>query len=355
MPPVETHLISIDPQAIDLSLIERAANCLKNGGLVAFPTETVYGLGANALDEPAVAKIFAAKGRPPSDPLIVHIATLAEIHRVAVQIPPVASQLAARFWPGPLTLVLQRHTQVPARVSAGLSTVAVRMPSHPVAQALLQAAGLPIAAPSANRFTRPSATTAAHVLEDLGGEVDIIIDGGTASIGLESTVVDLTTTPATILRPGGIAPEDLRLFVPDIQVKARYWEGEEATPSPGMLLKHYAPRAELRLFSGEREAVLRAMYEAVLMLHAEKKAVGLLLAEEDRAFFADLKVPQQVLGAQSNMVQIGYNLFAALRYLDTQGVDVIVGRMFESAGLGLAISDRLLRAASGRVIYVSSS
>src|SRR5262245_22416754 len=198
-----TKIIIVNPVAPEPAVIQQAASVIRAGGLVAFPTETVYGLGANALDATAVARIFAAKGRPASDPLIVHIAAFAQLDDIAEQIPPLARELAAAFWPGPLTLVLRRRSIVPANVSAGRETVAVRMPAHPVALALCGAAGVPIAAPSANLFTRTSPTEAEHVLEDLAGRIDLLLDGGPTPIGLESTVLDLTQSPPALLRPGG--------------------------------------------------------------------------------------------------------------------------------------------------------
>ncbi|HWQ14189.1 MAG TPA: L-threonylcarbamoyladenylate synthase, partial [Roseiflexaceae bacterium] len=205
-----TRIHSVDPLHPDPSVIDEAAGVIRAGGLVAFPTETVYGLGANALDAAAVGRVFAAKGRPASDPLIVHLRAADQLAQVAVDIPPEAVELARRLWPGPLTLVLRRHLRVPPEVTAGRDTVAVRVPAHPVALALIAAAGVPVVAPSANLFSRPSPTTAQHVLEDLRGRVDLVLDAGPAAIGIESTVVDLTSDPPALLRPGGVPAEELR-------------------------------------------------------------------------------------------------------------------------------------------------
>jgi L-threonylcarbamoyladenylate synthase len=321
------------------------------GGLVAFPTETVYGLGANALDAQAVESIFAAKGRPASDPIIVHLHDLAQLPTVAINIPDLAYELARQFWPGPLTFVLQRSSNVPANVSAGMSTIAVRMPSHPVAIALLRAANLAVAAPSANRFARPSATTAAHVLEDLDGRTDIILDGGAAVIGVESTIIDLTKDQPVILRPGGITLETLRNLIPDLQIVSKHLRpDEQGIEAPGMLYKHYSPRAELLLFSGANAALIPAMRVYALNQIGQGRKVGLLLPDNEQIAVADLPVETVNLG--SNESEVSHNLFSAMRALDQSGVDVILVHGFGQSGLSLALWDRLLRAAEGHIIEV---
>lgn len=344
-----TRLLSVDPSRIDDALIQRAAQVIREGGLVAFPTETVYGLGANALDSAAVDRIFAAKGRPASDPVIVHIGQPDQLAQVAWNVPPLAAQVAERFWPGPLTLVLTRHPSIPANVSSGMPTVAVRMPSHPVALALLRAARVPIAAPSANRFSRPSATTALHVLEDLHGVVDLILDGGPASIGLESTIVDLTRDPPVVLRPGGIPLEDLRTLLPTVQVQLRLLREDDAgILAPGMLYKHYSPRAPLLLFDGPHQPVVEAMRRTARDMHAQGKTIGLLIASAERPAFDDL--PAVLFDMGADLIAISSQLFEGMRSLDRQGVDAILVHGYDRAGLGLALWDRLLRAAEGRVI-----
>ncbi|MCS7072736.1 MAG: L-threonylcarbamoyladenylate synthase, partial [Anaerolinea sp.] len=247
----ETRVIRVDPHAPEATAIAAAAGVIRAGGLVAFPTETVYGLGADATRADAAARIFAAKGRPASDPLIVHLAEVAAIEQVAVDVPPLALELAARFWPGPLTLVLRRSARIPDIVTAGAETVAVRMPAHPVARALIAAAAVPVAAPSANTFSRPSATTAAHVLADLGGRIDLILDSGPTPIGVESTIVDLLADPPAILRPGGVPLEALRALIPAITLRPRYLDMDTgAASAPGQMIKHYSPRAPVRLYTG---------------------------------------------------------------------------------------------------------
>jgi L-threonylcarbamoyladenylate synthase len=354
---IDTQVLQVDREAPDPRLIERAAAQLRQGGLVAFPTETVYGLGANALDAAAVARIFQAKGRPASDPLIVHIIALTQLSDVARAVPEVGQLLAQRFWPGPLTLVLQRHAQVPAVVSAGLDTVAVRMPGHPVAAALLRTANVPVAAPSANLFARPSPTTARHVLEDLQGRVDLVIDSGPTVIGLESTVVDVTCTPPAVLRPGGVPIEALREIIPELQFEPRHLSLEAAMAtagSPGMLARHYSPHAELLLFTGPLEPVLAAM-QALARERAATQSVGILVPDEERACFDDIAAQIVSLGSREDLAQIGRNLFAGIRALDHLGVAVILVRGFERTGLGVAIWDRLFRATEGRVITVEEA
>ena len=351
MPDLVTRVLLINPDAPELEVIGEAAQILAAGGLVAFPTETVYGLGATALDAQAVNRIFAAKGRPASDPIIIHLYDLDQLPTVAVNIPDLAYELARQFWPGPLTLVLQRHSNVPANVSAGMPTVAVRMPSHPVAVALLRAANLPVAAPSANRFARPSATTAAHVLEDLDGRIECVLDGGAAVIGVESTILNLTKDQPLMLRPGGITLETLRTIIPDLQIVSKHLhEDEEGIEAPGMLYKHYSPRAKLLLFNGYDAALITVMRSHALEQIGRGKRVGLLLPADELASVADLPVETVNLGSTES--EVSHNLFSAMRSLDQANVDVILVHTFGQSGLGLALWDRLLRAAEGHIIEV---
>jgi L-threonylcarbamoyladenylate synthase len=345
----ETQIIHLNPDQPDVKLIEQAAEILRAGGLVAFPTETVYGLGANAYDAAAVERIFSAKGRPASDPIIVHIHSLSQLDKIATLIPPITFQLAGVFWPGPLTLVLERSARIPPNVSAGMPTVAVRMPNHPITLALLCAADVPIAAPSANRFARPSATTAMHVLEDLGGQVDVILDGGPATIGVESTILDLTKTPPVVLRPGGVALEKLRVYLPDVAVIARHLHPDEAgIEAPGMLVKHYSPRAAVLLFVGDLAQVIPAMQARARELIAAGQRVGVLTPDSEVGHFDGLNVRIILLG--DTLESASHRLFAGMRALDQQAVDAILVHSYEPIGLGAALADRLLRAAEGRVI-----
>ena len=351
-----TELINVDPQHPAVEGIARAARAITAGSLVAFPTETVYGLGANALNASAVARIFAAKQRPLTDPLIVHLAQVAQIHEVAAHVPDIVHRLAERFWPGPLTLILHRAEKVPASVSAGRDTVAVRVPAHPVAHALLAACGLPIAAPSANLFGRPSPTTAQHVLDDLDGRVDLVLDGGSTTIGLESTVIDLTVSPPELLRPGGLPPEALQELLPELRIPAapRISADDEHAASPGTLLKHYSPHAALLLLRGDADAAQRLASDIVEQTRQRGRTTGLLIPEEEAGLYAGLIAEFASLGASTDLAAVARVLFTRLRELDKQKVDLILTREPVGAGLGLAIRDRLFRAAEGRVIHAGA-
>jgi L-threonylcarbamoyladenylate synthase len=348
----QTQRIAIDPTQPDARLLARAAAVLQRGGLVAFPTETVYGLGANALDGLAVQRIYAAKQRPAHDPVIVHIYDDRQLLLVANDVPVIVSRLCDAFWPGALTLVLRRSSYITPNVSSGLRTVAVRMPAGNIARELLRAAEIPIAAPSANTFSRPSATTAEHVLEDLDGHVDIVLDGGATILGLESTVLDLTGAVPTVLRPGAVTLEALRDVLPHVQVRERMnaADAPATEASPGLLVKHYSPRAQFLLFDGSSEVARDAMAEEARRLVAQGKHVGVLMVNEDRPAFAGLPVVAEVLGSSDDLAQIGMRLFAGLRALDTHGVHVILARTLSAEGIGAAIADRLLRAAEGKII-----
>ncbi len=296
-----TEILIVDAAAPDAAVIARAAARLREGGLVAFPTETVYGLGAHALDARAVARIFEAKGRPANDPLIVHVAAFEHVEALVSRVPAAAQALAARFWPGPLTLVMPRSAAVPDAVTAGLPTVAVRVPSHPVARALLEAARLPIAAPSANLFSRPSPTRASHVRDDLEGRVDIILDGGPTDVGLESTVLDLCGGVPTVLRPGAISLEALRDVLADVRLRdAPQRIGDPAAmPSPGLLSKHYSPRAPLTLYEGAPRAVETRMKADAMAATAAGQKVGVL-----------------DFGRDPDLAAVASRLFATIRELD---------------------------------------
>jgi L-threonylcarbamoyladenylate synthase len=337
----ETAVIRVDPEQPDPEAIARAAAIIRAGGLVAFPTETVYGLGANALDAEAARGIYIAKGRDPSDPCIVHIAHLREIERVAAVRPRAVATLAGAWWPGPLSLVLPKTAAVPDVVTAGQPTVAVRMPDHPVALALIRAAGVPIAAPSANLFTHTSPTTAEHVLADLAGRIDLVLDAGPTKVGVESTILDLTRTPPALLRPGGIPLEWLRGLLGEVVVGG----GHGGTVAPGMMAKHYAPRAEVIFARGPREQALRELEDRAQQLLAAGKRIGLLLPEDDLAEIAAPGALRYSLGLANDLAEAARRLFAGLRWLEEQGAAAILARDLGEQGLGLAIRDRLTRAA----------
>jgi len=314
--------------------VTSATEVIRAGGLVAFPTETVYGLGADALSPTAVARIFEAKERPRGNPLIVHVTDAIALDQIAARVPDRAREVLARFWPGPLTLVLERAPAVPLITTGGLDTVAVRAPAHPVAQALIRAAGRPLAAPSANRSGRPSPTRAQHVLEDLGGRIDLVLDGGATSVGLESTVLDMTAEPPTLLRPGGVTLEHLEAHLGRVRLAT---SGDEGTGrSPGLRFRHYAPRAKVVLIeagSGE-EAVVSWLDVGKSVALMTQRTIGL----ERRGLRA--RVMPLDLEAYAR------ELFDVLRELDATGVDAIFVEGIAEVGLGRAIMDRLRRAAS---------
>jgi L-threonylcarbamoyladenylate synthase len=340
-------LETIRLQAGDPADVERAAELLRAGRLVAFATETVYGLGANALSAEAVAGIFAAKQRPAWDPLIVHIASVDEIGRIALisgELRARVERLTAAFWPGPLTMLLPKAAAVPDSVTAGRPLVAVRVPAHPAAQALLRATSLPIAAPSANRFGHTSPTTAEHVLADLGGRIDAVLDAGPTQVGIESTVVDVTRTPMVQYRPGAITPQQIEaacgvpveIYVPTLEQRA-----PESLPSHGVGIRHYAPHARVVLVEGTAEAVERKVTELVRERDAAGK-IGVLLP---LGWNAPGKAIVQPWAAWSHPGELAASLFAGLRALDANGVDAIVCPLPAPGGVSDAIRDRLLKAA----------
>ncbi len=333
---MKTSVFTIDPNAPDAKSIAEAARVIRDGGLTAFPTETVYGLGANALDASAVARIFAAKGRPANNPLIVHVAESGEAKQLVADWPATAARLAERFWPGPLTLVLPRCDRVPDVVTASGPTVAVRVPAHAVAQALLRAAGVPIAAPSANRSTELSPTRAEHVLRGLDGRIDVLLDGGPTAGGIESTVLDLTAPSPRLLRPGLLGIAELESVVGPVTLMVRGEETTRTLPSPGMLPRHYAPRTPL-------EGVEAASAERVAALVREGRRVGwVTFADSDQTAMPG--VWQRVLPADPASYAAG--LYAVLHELDTAGLDRIIVALPPDTLDWLAVRDRLRRAAA---------
>ncbi len=329
--------------------IAECAAILRRGGLVAIPTETVYGLAANALDPAAVARIFEAKGRPTWDPLIVHVSSFEMVSRVAVEFPETAQKLVQRFWPGPLTLLLPKSASVPSSVTAGRETVAVRMPAHPVAHALIAAADLPLAAPSANRFGRISPTTADHVLSELNGRIDAVLDAGPTEIGLESTVLDPLRAPPLLLRPGGVTREQIEAVLGPVDLYSPPAQaiGPQALASPGLAARHYAPTARLILIDGERAALLNAVRAYVGSEGERGQYVGVMAPDDwiDETTLAGGGIVLFPWGAWGDWQQLGRNLFAGLRYLDKPGVSVILCPLPPAEGIGLALRDRLSRAA----------
>ncbi|MEM4348208.1 MAG: L-threonylcarbamoyladenylate synthase [Candidatus Anstonellaceae archaeon] len=343
---MKTQVFKVSKRKPNTALMKQAAAIIRKGGLVAFPTETVYGLGADALNPSAVKKIFQAKRRPKDDPLIVHIARKSDLQVLVKRIPSSAKKLIAKFWPGPLTLIMQKSQTVPYITTAGLETVAIRMPDHAVAQLLIKLSKTPIAAPSANLFGRPSPTSAEHVLSDLGGKIDAIIDAGTTKIGVESSVVDVTVDPPALLRPGGISFESLRKAIGKIQVlgKDKLADSLKAK-SPGTAYKHYAPKAKLILVLGKKRSEARKKIIQLASKFAKKK-VGVLVVRQRFALNGAV-----VLFAGRTNKEIAKNLFSMLRKFDKLDVDVILAEGTGAQGLGFAVLNRLKKAAS-KVIQV---
>lgn len=344
---MKTKFIKLDSNIIDNKKIAEAADILRQGGLVAFPTETVYGLGADGLNEEASAKIYAAKGRPSDNPLILHISSMKALDTLTEGNNLLGRKLAEAFWPGPLTLIFKKSGLVPLTITGGLDTVAIRMPAHPIAFELIRQAGLYVAAPSANASGRPSPTTAAHVLEDMEGRIDMILDGGSADIGLESTIVDVSSDIPIILRPGYITLEDIKEITGD----AEYDNGLLQKPmsenfkpkAPGMKYKHYAPRGELTIYEGESEKVVSAINRAADEKLKEGYRVGIIATDE--TFGSYQKGLVKTIGTRKDEKTIAAGLFRILREFDGEQADYIYSESFYDNHLGQAIMNRLLKAA----------
>ncbi len=344
----------VKPSFHDAQVMEEAGRILRNGGLVAFPTETVYGLGGDALDGSASKKIYAAKGRPSDNPLIVHIADLEALKAIASEIPEKARILAEKFWPGPLTMILKKSSAVPYETTGGLDTVAVRFPSHPAAAALIKASGTYIAAPSANTSGRPSPTTADHVAQDMDGRIDMIIDGGAVGIGIESTIVDLTGEVPMILRPGYITKEMLEAAIGTVTVDPAIIDGKllkDVHPkAPGMKYRHYAPKGNLIVVEGAQDKVIEKINALVMAKEAEGKKTAVIATDETKDKYLCGIV--ESIGTRRDVKTIAHNLYDILRKMDTSGVSDIYSESFEGAGLGQAVMNRLLKAAGHHVIHV---
>lgn len=331
------RIVSIHAAAPERAPIDEAAGILRRGGLVAFPTETVYGLGANALDATAVARIFAAKGRPSYNPLIVHVPDEATARELATEWPDSASRLARAFWPGPLTMVLRKQAIVPDIVTAGLDSVALRVPSHPVALALLRATGLPLAAPSANRSMALSPTTAQHVARSLGDRVDLILDGGPTTVGIESTVVDLRGPRPSILRPGLLGAREIEPIVGTL-ASPNETTGDAARPAPGMLERHYAPRAQLRLFATDEARSIAREAAALIARGARVAALVLDAMPDDGDAGEVVRMPR-------DPARYAQRLYATLHDLDERGCDIVFVERVPDGDAWAGVRDRLERAA----------
>ena len=332
--------------------VKKAAEIIKRGGLVAFPTETVYGLGANGLDENAVPKIYEAKGRPSDNPLILHISKLDEIEDIVKEIPKSALILAEEFWPGPLTMVFKKSERIPYRTTGGLESVAIRMPSNKIARELIKAAGVPIAAPSANSSGRPSPTKAAHIIYDLDGKIDMVIDGGEVDIGIESTIVDVTGEVPVILRPGFITEKMLSEAIGRVEidevVKSLSPDKDLKPKAPGMKYRHYAPRGKMTIYKGSHSKVVERINEEISKL--EGKKTGVLATDETKSYYkADIIIS---LGSREDGESIAHNLFDALRKFDDEDVEFIYSEGFDENKLGFAIMNRLHKSAGYNIINV---
>ena len=351
---METRVIPVDREHLQSEDFAEAAQLLRDGELVAFPTETVYGLGGDALDPDASRRIYAAKGRPSDNPLIVHIADTDALPVLAEEIPQSAWELADRFWPGPLTIILRKKKIVPDATTGGLDTVAIRMPSDPVAAMLIRVSGVYIAAPSANASGRPSPTCAEHVYEDLKGRIPMILDGGSVPIGLESTIVDLTGETPLVLRPGFITIEQLREVLPTVEydpaVVKRVKDETIVARAPGMRYRHYAPKGELTIFEGDLDRVVARVQKEAEAKFAEGYRVAVLASEETKDRYHGLTV--RSVGDREEEASVAAHLFGTLREFDSMGAEYIFGESFPEAGVGQAVMNRLMKAAGYRIVAV---
>ena len=358
------EIVIKDREHIEDSELLEAARILREGGLVAFPTEMVYGLGGNALDEKASEKIYAAKGRPSDNPLIAHVSCMEEVGPLVSRVPEAGRKLMEAFWPGPLTLIFPKSSQVPYATTGGLETVAVRMPSDPVASRLIALAGVPVAAPSANTSGRPSPTTAGHVRDDLSGKIDMIIDGGPVGIGLESTIVDVSGPVPTVLRPGAITMEMLEDILGEVAIDPAILgpmaEGERPK-APGMKYKHYAPKAELTLVepgtdwkaeeTAREAAMIAKVRQLALEAAGEGRRVGIICTDESRACYEDVPGAMlQSIGSRRSQSSVAHNLYQVLREFDDLGAECIFSESFPKDHLGQAIMNRLSKAAGYHII-----
>ncbi len=355
---MNTVIVKISPDDINNKLIQQAGEIIRQGGLVAFPTETVYGLGANALSEEAAAKIYLAKGRPSDNPLIAHIADMDMLKGLVREIPSVAQKLMDAFWPGPMTLIFDKSEMVPKGTTGGLDTVAIRFPNHPIARELIQAAGVSIAAPSANLSGKPSPTLGEHVIDDMDGRIDMIIDGGMVGMGLESTIVDVTVTPPMILRPGFITYEMIKDVIGDVKIDKAIFTKPEAglkPKAPGMKYRHYAPSAEFKMYRGEAEKVA----EKIILLANEKAdegmKTGVITADQHRYLYENRlhsNITVVSLGDLEKPETIANHLFKTLRDFDKEKTQFIFGETFSEDNVGQAIMNRLTKAAGYNIIDV---
>lgn len=345
--------VNIDDNKSNQQLIKEAGMILKSGGLVAFPTETVYGLGADALNESAAKQTYTAKGRPSDNPLIIHIASYECLEHIVEDIPEKAHKVAEKFWPGPLTMVFGKSEIVPYGTTGGLETVAVRMPDHPVAQAVIEAGGGYISAPSANSSGRPSPTLASHVYEDMNEKIEMIVDGGEVEIGVESTILDMTVDPPMILRPGSITKEMIEDVIGKIQVDSTVMnaQSDEAPKAPGMKYRHYAPKAKLVIIDGEFDDIVKAMIKVTGESVDRDQKVGIISSLEGTPFYSNGNI--KCVGSRYDKGAIAHNLYRVLREFDEEDVECIYSEAFDSNGIGMATMNRLKKAAGQTVVQAT--
>ena len=350
--PMKTIIERIDTVQLNIDTIKKAGDILKSGGLVAFPTETVYGLGADSVNVYAAKKIDAAKGRPSDNPLIVHIADMEALGKITETIPEKAIVVAKKYWPGPLTMIFQKTNAVPLGTTGGLDTVAVRMPEHLIAKEIIRAGGGYIAAPSANTSGRPSPTTAQHVEEDLTGKIDMIVDGGAVNIGVESTILDMTVEPPMILRPGAVTKEMLEELIGEVAVDKTLIEpdSKKVPKAPGMKYRHYAPKAELTVLEGDLLRVTEEINRRAEEKLSEGFKVGIIATAETAGRYSSGNV--KCIGTRQDEMTVAGNLYGILRDFDSDGTDFIYSESFSTGGIGSAVMNRLLKAAGHHIIHV---
>lgn len=349
MDKIETIVSQADRENPEKDIIEAGAKLIKNGGVVAFPTETVYGLGANAFCEEAIDKIFIAKGRPQDNPLILHVSSIDEVYPLVEKVDENMKMLMKKFWPGPLTIIFKKSSKVSKKLTGGLSTVAIRMPRNKIALELINSSGVPIAAPSANISGRPSPTEASHVVEDMYGKIDMIIDGGSTGVGVESTVLDMSEEVPTILRPGGVTLEDLLQIFSEVKYDQSIISDDEniVPKSPGQKYKHYAPKAKMIVFTGDVKTISKNIKSQVKSLTLEGKKVGIMATEETKDEYNEGIV--LVVGSRSDKDTIARNLFKVLRQFDELNVDMILAEGVDTEGIGRAIMNRMKKACGGDI------
>lgn len=345
---MHTKIIKIDKNNFKAEDLKEAASIIKEGGLVAFPTETVYGLGANGLEKSSIKKIYKAKGRPSDNPLILHIGKKDGIYPLVKEVPDLALELIEEFWPGPLTIILEKSDLVPGIITGGLETVAIRMPQHPIARRLIELSGVPIAAPSANISGKPSPTSGRDVIEDMDGKIAAVIDGGPTGIGLESTVLDLSGEKPMVLRPGGIGIEELRRVAGDVGQDDSILDKDKLPKSPGQKYRHYAPEAEMVVFKGSLDCIIESINDYVKESPLEDEKIGIMATDESKDHYS--KGIVKSLGSREDKRTIALNLFKTIREFDRIGVDVILSEGVKLDDIGMAIMNRMMKASGGKSI-----